>query len=215
MKKGEVSKIDVLTIVIAIIALMASISSIYFQFFNNSTELSVKFTGTNIVNDDDKFQSEISLLFLNTGNSEVALIYGFIYLSVDESSPQYYFAGDRDRLNDDKKKWITQVIDLESDALFSPGKISAKKFKFSLIQAELREYMEQNFDLKSKEEVKFHVGVSLNFIDSKGKLKTEKITPSILSLHYKIDGDSLSYYGSGANVNQAEVRQISTKYEIF
>lgn len=215
METGKISKVDVLTIVIAFTALLASVSSMYFQFFNNSTELSVKFTGTSVENLEETFESEISFLFLNTGNTEVALISGFIYLSVDRITPRHDFSGDREHLDENEKKWWTQTIDLETSILINSGKITNNKFKFTLSREELLKFLGQNFDLKSKKKVEFYTGVSLNFIDSKGKFKMKKITPSLITLKYNFEGDSLSFHGSGSNVNQSEMKQVINKYVIF
>lgn len=215
MQNGKVSKIDILTIIIAFTALIASFSSIYFQFFNNTTELSAKFAGTTVDNLNDTYQSEVSLLFLNTGNTEVALISGFVYLSVDKTIPQNYFSGSRKNLNEKKKKWLTQSIDIESSMLINSGKIISKKFKLKLAKEELLEFLEQNFDLKSKQEVEFHTGISLNLIDSKGKLKMINITPSIVTLKYNIIDESIKFHGSGSNVNRSEINQVVNTYKIF
>ncbi len=215
MSSNKISKIDVLTLIIAFVALLTSISSIYFQFFRNSTEFSAKFTGTGVAKIDDTFDLEISLLFLNTGNTEVALISGFSYLSADNTIPNGSFSGSRENLDEIKKKWLTQSIDMESSILIGPGNIGNEIFKLNISKHELLEFLKQNFDVWALEEVEFKVGTALNFIDSKGKLKTKNITPSVVSLKYNVIGDSLRFYGKSINVNSFEMKQVINKYEIF
>jgi len=215
MAKDKISRIDILTIIIALAALITSVISIYFQFFNNSTNLSAKFTGTTTFIEDDReaLNSNISFLFLNTGETEIAFISGFIFYSTDESSPKFSFSGDRSRMDDQQKKWYTKPIN--SKFIIEPGKIQMEEFKLNIPFSIALEYFNQNFDLSSNQKLLLNLGVGLNLIDSKGELKMITLRPSIVEFNYSNQEGNMVFTGSGSKVNPKEFKSIQNKYEIY
>lgn len=213
--KGKISRIDLITIIIAFAALITSVFSIYFQFFDNYTRLSAKYIGANTSHNDEKeeLNSGISFLFLNTGKTEVAFISGFVYLSADGSVPKYHFSASRSSLDDQQKKWFTNPI--SPNFIVEPGKIEMKDFSLKIPYKEAIEYFEQNFDLLAKESLQLNAGVSLNFIDSRGKLKMVNFQPSKIELKYFMDEEELKIIGTGSNVNPREKEKILGKYKIY
>ena len=215
MGKNKRNISEVLTVIIAFTALLTSMVNVYYQFFDNYTEFNAKYTGTSVKHLKDNYDSDISFLFLNTGNTEVALISGYIYLSIDGSIPTHSFSGNRSNLDERKRKWFTKSLKLESNDIINAGKILNKKFNINISKENLLEYLNQNFDLQSNEKVSFYSGLSLNFIDSKGKLKTSNITPASISLKYKVSNDSILFSGTSININHLEMDQIMNKYTVY
>lgn len=215
MTTEKISKIDMLTIVIALAALGTSVVSIYFQFFNDSTELSAKFIGTktDFEEKDKTLNATLSFLFLNTGKTEVAFVSGFTYYSSDETFPQFYFSGDRSGLDENRKKWYTQNID--SKFIIEPGKILTKEFELKIPYNSATEYFNQNFDLSANQKILLTLGVSINLIDSKGKLNTIHLNPSKVEFKYSNQQENLVFTGSSSNVNTKELKSIVGKYEIY
>ena len=81
MGKNKRNISEVLTVIIALTALLTSMVNVYYQFFDNYTEFNAKYTGTSVKHLKDNYDSDISFLFLNTGNTEVALISGYIFIT--------------------------------------------------------------------------------------------------------------------------------------
>ena len=215
MSKGKISRIDIITIIIAFAALLTSVISIYFQFFNHYSNLSAKFTGVNthIQKIDNQINSELSFLFLNTGKNEIAFISGFIYFSFDETIPKFHFAGNREHLNEKQKKWYTESID--TNFIIESGRIKSEKFNIKIPFDDAKTYFKQNLDLLSNEKIDLYFGTSLNFIDSEGKLKTSNFKPTKIKLRYlQKDGD-LQFTGAGSSVNLKEMKYIKGKYKIY
>lgn len=211
----KVSKIDLLTILIALAALLTSICSIYFQFFNKSTELAAKYTGVSLTSSTgvDGIEPVLKFMFLNKGDHQVALISGFSFLSFDESEPEYYFTAKRSKLAQKQIAWYTEKV--EEAFIIEPGEILSFEQRMKLEMDDVVEYFGQNVSLQTIGQVEMYCGISLNFMNADGELQMVKMKPAKLQFSYEMIEGQFVITGNAASINSEESDQILDTYQIF
>ena len=186
-KKIKLSPGDKLSIFIASIALISAIFTTYIQFFHKTTEFRIGDFDFTHTKDSLNKQFEINLLLINTGTNPVAFSEWYTFLSVDGSMTNG--ACHVNNIDPGNTNIYTFGCSTRSNIIIEPNTLEYTDLKLQISNEKFAEYIKLNQRNESNEPPFINVGVSMNFIDSNGKIKSKEIIFGAIYYNY--------YGGSG------------------
>jgi len=192
MKKiFKLSAGDKLSILIASIALMSAIFTTYIQFFHKTTEFRIGTITLDQTSDSLTKQLNISALLINTGTNPVAYNKWNTFLSADGSLPKgACLEGYNDMESSEYVGLYMYGCGTTSETIIEPNTVEFVKLKLEISNDDLAKYTALQLGDIPADSIPFiNVGVSMNFIDSNGKIKSKEIIFGAIYYNY--------YGGSG------------------
>ena len=187
---------EMATIILASLALLVSGLTSYFQFFYKQTNLSIAGVSLNYDSDQgkDTVNLEADILFLNTGDTPIALVNYSSYYTLNDSVPESCYTMRQGQtvlamISLDNPAWLTSHCNTNPELIIQPGTIQYYTLQLGFDLKTMESFLQAN-GLRDNPINILDFGAKMTFVDSKGQWKNYNATLTRTLITSKTEADT-------------------------
>lgn len=153
-KKGKLSNLDMMTLVISLVAIIASLITFYAQFVYNPTDVKCRVVQYIVGVEQDTLNIEVEAIIINNGRTNATIAKGILFLCHEDNWAQKKF---------EKSIFVDEVL----RSAYNPPYLISRPNSMDNLQMKGSfnvSYAEQKFGVRS-----YIAGIAIDYFDANGR----------------------------------------------